>query len=296
MPIITTTQIETAIVQPFSRILRELGLQEDALFVKTITQGATFFRQQNGRRLVPAIFSIDKIRETEDGFYGGFFINGASMDEIKSLLPKVQDPSLSSLPVQWFSTSRKEDARGLPKIMCSLKEMERLLSHPIFASFFKQRIEILADLPQASFPSLIASLKDIKPALDRFTSNHLQTGIYKVFSQQAGKRVPVSRVGGDDPEGILYIGQSIKLGSRLRLLAKSFHAPPPSGKLWQHGAEEIYWQCAAVQKRYPLENLFVEILPCRDPKQQEMIEISQYYQKFGEVPPFNGAIVKIKTA
>ncbi|MBV6426129.1 MAG: hypothetical protein KIPDCIKN_00639 [Haliscomenobacter sp.] len=140
MPAITTTQIETAIVQPFSRILLELGLPEDALFVKPIKEGATFFRLQNGKRLVPAIFSIDKICETKDGFYGGFFINGTSMDEIKSLLAKVQDPSLYSLPVQWFSSSRKEDARGLPKILCTLEEMERLLSQPVFRSFFKQKM------------------------------------------------------------------------------------------------------------------------------------------------------------
>ncbi len=44
MPVITTTQIETAIVQPFSRILLELGLQEDALQVNRLKQGATFFQ------------------------------------------------------------------------------------------------------------------------------------------------------------------------------------------------------------------------------------------------------------
>lgn len=32
MPVITTTQIDTAIVQPFSRILLELGLPEGATF------------------------------------------------------------------------------------------------------------------------------------------------------------------------------------------------------------------------------------------------------------------------
>ncbi|MCB9278091.1 MAG: hypothetical protein H6562_04215 [Lewinellaceae bacterium] len=116
--------------------------------------------------------------------------------------------------------------------------------------------------------------------------------LYLLFTEQNGRRVPVCRVAGEDPEGILYIGQTTKLVDRLSLLCRSFQSRAPSGKRWQHGADEIYWQCVAVRDKYARENMWVEVTPCDDSKAAEHEAIRNYYMKFGEVPPFNGAIVK----
>lgn len=119
-----------------------------------------------------------------------------------------------------------------------------------------------------------------------------QDFLYKLFTQKDGSRIPVDRVAGRDNEGVLYIGQTTDLVNRLSLLFRSFtKAPDPEGK---NGADEIYWQCEAVRRKYPSKNMFVEITPCKNGKALEMEEISKYYIKFGEVPPFNGAIVKRK--
>lgn len=125
-----------------------------------------------------------------------------------------------------------------------------------------------------------------------FLQNEGKGFLYKLFTKKGEDRVAVGRIAGVDGEGILYIGQTIKPVDRLVLLLKSFQNPPPEGKGWKHGADEIYWQCEAVREKYPLENMFVEIIACDDSKAHEIEEISTYYRKFGEVPPFNGAIVK----
>lgn len=118
--------------------------------------------------------------------------------------------------------------------------------------------------------------------------------LYKLFTQKTELRIPVQRIADIDGDGILYIGQTKNLVNRMLLLFRSFLAAPKKGRLWQHGADEIYWQCEAVRERYPFENMIVEIIPCEDSAIYEQEEISKYYKKFGEVPPFNGAIVKRK--
>lgn len=134
--LISTTQIETAIILPFSRILLELGLQEDALRVNRLKQGATFF--QGDERM--AVFSIDKVRDTAQGLRGGFFISGVSQEELRSLVAGLPDPEFSRLPVRWFNTGSKTRPRGLPYIQCAVKEMERLFTFRPFAVYIKSRI------------------------------------------------------------------------------------------------------------------------------------------------------------
>jgi len=116
--------------------------------------------------------------------------------------------------------------------------------------------------------------------------------LYKLFSKKDGTKIPVSRIAGTDNEGILYIGQTTSLVDRLALLHRSFQKAPLKEKLWQHGADEIYWQCESVRTQYPIKQMVIEITLCDDSKNMEYDEISKYCRQFGEVPPFNGAIVK----
>lgn len=124
--------------------------------------------------------------------------------------------------------------------------------------------------------------------------NEGQGFLYKLYCEKDNMRIPVHRVAGEDLEGILYMGQTKSLYDRMSLLCKSFYGAPANGKLWKHGADEIYWQCDAVREKYPVKNMFVEILSCADSKKSEYDAISSYCKKYGEVPPFNGAIVKEK--
>ena len=117
--------------------------------------------------------------------------------------------------------------------------------------------------------------------------------VYKLFTAVGGNRIAIPRVGATDEAGILYIGKTTNpVENRLALLYRSFKAR--HNKLWLHGADEVYWQCSAVQDKYPFENIQLQVIVCKDCKQQEAKEISTYYRQFREVPPFNGAIVKVK--
>lgn len=122
--------------------------------------------------------------------------------------------------------------------------------------------------------------------------------VYKLFTKKLDEIIPIQRVGGEDKDGILYIGQTQTATpfERVSLLYKSFKSKPEfkPKKPWLHGADEIYWQCQAVRKRFQFENMFVEIILCKDSKKMEREAIIKYYQEFGEVPPFNGAIAKAK--
>ena len=116
--------------------------------------------------------------------------------------------------------------------------------------------------------------------------------VYKLFTEASGKRITIPRVAGEDEAGILYIGKTTKPFNRLALLHQSFKAN--HNKLWLHGADEIYWQCQAVQEKYLFKNMKVEIILSKDCKKEETKAIVAYYRQYGEVPPFNGAIAKIK--
>jgi hypothetical protein len=131
--------------------------------------------------------------------------------------------------------------------------------------------------------------------LKAYAQEHPQAGfVYTLYAEVAGNRIPVGRVGGVDQAGVLYIGQTTQAASRISLLFRSFKDKPPEGKLWRHGAEEIYWQSAKMQEKYPFDSLVVAVEACADSKVLEHDHISAYSLQFGEVPPFNGAIVKKK--
>lgn len=137
--------------------------------------------------------------------------------------------------------------------------------------------------------------KVFRSDLKAYESRHPQAGfVYTLYAEAAGKIIPVNRVGGTDQQGVLYIGQTTRAASRISLLMRSFKSKPPGEKLWRHGAEEIYWQCANMQEKYPADTLVVAVEACTDSKQLEYDRITTYSLQFGEVPPFNGAIVKKK--
>ena len=136
---------------------------------------------------------------------------------------------------------------------------------------------------------------NFREQLKNITDQHEEKGfMYKLYTEEDGKRRPVFRLAGDDEDGILYIGQTKNLVDRVSLLFRSFATKCPKGKLYKHGADEIYWHCSNARKNYPFKNMLVEITPCENSKVAEFDAIKEYYVTFGEVPPFNGAIVKKK--
>lgn len=132
--------------------------------------------------------------------------------------------------------------------------------------------------------------QDFRNQLKSFQEENQGKGfLYKLSTPK-----PVNRIGGVDKTGILYIGQTTKLIDRVSYLYRSFEKKPPQKILFRHGADEIYWQCLNVQEQYPFPNMKVEITAWDNSKEAEESAIREYYKEFGEVPPFNGAIVKRK--
>lgn len=162
--------------------------------------------------------------------------------------------------------------------------VERILSNHNFK--IKKNYSMTLEL---SFKDSMSVFEAVKNLNTQYPGKQL---LYKLFAQKQGNRVPVGRVAGIDTDGILYIGQTSRF-IRIKELFQSFQKAP-SKKLFKHGADEIYWQCEKVREVYPIEDMAVEITICDDSKALEIDEITRYYRKFGEVPPFNGAIVKSK--
>jgi hypothetical protein len=103
---------------------------------------------------------------------------------------------------------------------------------------------------------------------------------------------PIHRVGGIDENGILYIGSSLKIGSRLNLFWNADH--PASGLLWVHQdlAQLIFQK--QIKTRSEVEKLIANLeirvaIPIKrnQLKDAERATLLAYMMRFGELPPLN---------
>lgn len=107
--------------------------------------------------------------------------------------------------------------------------------------------------------------------------------------------VPVRRVAGDDPAGILYIGRADKGSLRTRIsgLAKDLlHRRPtdPWGAFESHDAAFEYYVPDVVHRLFPKSGLFVTWEVARDGAEAQAMETKRlvnYRARFGEYPPLN---------
>jgi len=122
------------------------------------------------------------------------------------------------------------------------------------------------------------------------SGHHLEVrkrpGVYRIraFNSQ-GQAMPVRRLNGLDPLGILHIGQSIKLGVRVRTFrqaAEGLRAPH------QAGIQFNYWGFAGI---FPLQHLRFDYVLVQS--QNEAIRLErqlheEYRRQYLDRPPLDG--------
>jgi hypothetical protein len=124
--------------------------------------------------------------------------------------------------------------------------------------------------------------------LGRFRQKkHGFCGVYRLVAlQSASVWVParISRLGGEDRSGTLYIGEAGWLHERLGRLHRSCSKGEGS-----HGAGKIWRDCNLLRTRFPREKLGVAIVRT-SARMHEKIErdlIRAYLNSFGDTPPLN---------
>jgi len=110
-------------------------------------------------------------------------------------------------------------------------------------------------------------------------------GVYKIYSLDNQKKpIAINRILSTDSAGILYIGQTIELSDRLKMLKRVLD---PLKKADRHTFGVNYNSLPNLMKAFPLESLYISYEYVDDPVFMEKELIGSYRQKFGEVPPLN---------
>ena len=130
-------------------------------------------------------------------------------------------------------------------------------------------------------------MKSISLAEDCFWKNIPEVGgVYQIHCFKDKKYIWFNRVLGIDNEGILYIGKSVNLRERLRMLKRSLNQKP---KVSGHTFGKKYYENKKLENAFPLKSLYVSYKTTTAPKTLETKLLNQYFAKFGEVPPMNSS-------
>ena len=129
------------------------------------------------------------------------------------------------------------------------------------------------------------------PAYPLFgTKHHLEvkgkSGVYRIraFTDE-GDPLPICRLGGVDPLGILHIGKSGNLGSRIR----SFRQAAQGLKAAHHAGREFYeWRFERLVPRERLRFDYFETSTGREALSLERALHQEYRNKFLDRPPLDG--------
>jgi len=109
-------------------------------------------------------------------------------------------------------------------------------------------------------------------------------GAYKLFYQANGQVRPIGRFLDIDNDGILYIGKAICYLDRVIELKKTID---PTMKSASHICGRRYYNNDNIVKEFPYPNLFIQLIGNDNPRDKEKELLSEYFNKFGEVPPLN---------
>jgi hypothetical protein len=112
-------------------------------------------------------------------------------------------------------------------------------------------------------------------------------GIYKIFSQDNNIRKPIERLLDKDIDGILYIGSATSYLDRVINLKKSI-LPDYNGQ--SHICGRRYKSNPKIELKFPIEKLYIELIPTDNPIELEKTELEKYFNRFGELPPLNRKI------
>ncbi len=109
-------------------------------------------------------------------------------------------------------------------------------------------------------------------------------GVYKVIWLKGTTPVTIPRLLKKDEQGVLYIGKAQSFLNRVIDLKKSILSNYKSDN---HDFGKRYNKYAILKENILIDELFVELIFSDIPKITEAEELDKYYQKFGELPPFN---------
>ncbi len=133
------------------------------------------------------------------------------------------------------------------------------------------------------------------PALPRAVP--AQPGVYwlivstTAYGEGPVQPMTIPRLGGDDPHGILYIGEGAILAVRARNQLVGGLQTCIGSENWSslnlHRALYDYFHPPCVQKRFPKRNLALAWEQTSNRKAHEQSMIYNYRQALGERPPFN---------
>lgn len=114
----------------------------------------------------------------------------------------------------------------------------------------------------------------------------LNSGIYKLKWYESDLKTPksVNRLFGNDNTGVLYIGKSENLKSRLGVLVNLINFTSKSGK---HSMGRRFQATKILSENINPKHLKFEISPCLNPRIEESIQLKKYVDEFGELPPLN---------
>lgn len=119
------------------------------------------------------------------------------------------------------------------------------------------------------------------PGTDRLSHT---PGVYEIVVLDGnGYPKPLSRVGGVDGRGVLYIGGSRRLRGRLNTLRRMLYEQRPEG----HIAGMTYRASPRLKDIAPPSRLAFRFRHCADFRDEEDTLLRRYVRKFGEVPPLN---------
>jgi hypothetical protein len=110
-----------------------------------------------------------------------------------------------------------------------------------------------------------------------------EPGIYEMIAlDDAGNPKPLSRIGGIDGGGVLFIGQGRKLRKRLELLRRGLFQDRTV-----HLAAKAYNENSVFQNAVRKQNIGFRFEHCEDHEIREKERIYSYVKSFGELPPLN---------
>jgi hypothetical protein len=118
-----------------------------------------------------------------------------------------------------------------------------------------------------------------------------ESGVYAIIVVDgSGRRVTISRCCKRDPAGIIYIGRSTNLRSRIRTLQRMICPGDSEPAEAGHIFGLTYRRCKKFQKRYPPSRLMFTFRHCAESDTREISLLSRYLDSFGELPPGNATL------
>lgn len=109
-------------------------------------------------------------------------------------------------------------------------------------------------------------------------------GAYKLLCKEDGKVRPIGRLLGSDLNGVLYIGKADSYLDRVIGLKKTLD---PKYKSAPHICGRRYNLNDRIKQAFPYPNLYIQLIGSDNPVGLEKQLLTDYFDKFGEVPPLN---------